>query len=88
MRRAWGAASDPRFSRQFSAAQGRVREDFSGWIHASISASMTVVFPVLRHRPVTTFNADAEGVTTYDILKRLIDAIPLPQEASAKAVRA
>jgi hypothetical protein len=38
---------------------------------------------------VTTFNADAEGVTTDDIISRLIKAVPLPQEeAAARARRA
>ena len=44
---------------------------------------------MLRHRIVTTFNADAEGVTTDDIIGKLIKAVPLPQEeAAAKVVRA
>jgi MoxR-like ATPase len=48
-----------------------------------------VAFPVLRHRLVTTFNADSEGVTTDDIIRRLIQAVPLPQEeAVAKVKRA
>jgi MoxR-like ATPase len=42
-----------------------------------------VAFPVLRHRLVTTFNADAEGITRDQIIKRLIETIPLPQEEAA-----
>ena len=42
---------------------------------------------MLRHRLVTTFNADAEGITTDDIIKRLIKAIPLPQEEAAAKVK-
>ena len=48
-----------------------------------------VAYPVLRHRLVTTFNADAEGVTTDDIVTRLLQAVPTPlEEAAAKAKRA
>jgi MoxR-like ATPase len=42
---------------------------------------------VLRHRLVTTFNADAEGVTTDDIIARLIKEVPLPQEAAAAKLK-
>src|SRR5207248_2305803 len=44
-------------------------------------------YPVLRHRIVTTFTADAEGITTDMIVRDLIDAIPLPQEEAAARVR-
>ncbi len=44
--------------------------------------------PVLRHRLVTTFHADAEGITTDDVIKKLIDHVPLPQEKAAAKVRA
>ncbi len=35
-----------------------------------------VALPVLRHRLRTNFNADAEGVTTDDLIRRLIDSLP------------
>ena len=38
---------------------------------------------------MTTFNADAEGVTTDDIIRRLIKEVPVPlQEAAAQLKRA
>ena len=38
---------------------------------------------------MTTFNADAEGVTTDDIIRKLLQSIPLPlEEAAAKVKRA
>jgi MoxR-like ATPase len=47
-----------------------------------------VAYPVLRHRIVTTFNADAEGISRDQIVKRLLDDVPLPQdEAVAVAKR-
>jgi hypothetical protein len=36
---------------------------------------------------VTTFNADAEGITTDDIIDKLIQTIPLPQEEQVAKVR-
>ncbi|HEY1065442.1 MAG TPA: AAA family ATPase, partial [Pirellulales bacterium] len=35
-----------------------------------------VAFPVLRHRIITNFNAEAEGIKPDDVVRRLIDALP------------
>ena len=37
-----------------------------------------VAMPVLRHRVSTNFQAQAEGMTTEDIIQKLIDEIPEP----------
>jgi MoxR-like ATPase len=81
----WGAG--PRAS-QYLILGGKARAILHGRLHVTTDDIRAVAFPVLRHRLVTTFNADAEGVTTDDIIKRLIEAIPLPQETAAKAMRA
>jgi hypothetical protein len=36
---------------------------------------------------VTTFNADAEGITTDQIVDRLLKAITLPQQEAAATVK-
>jgi MoxR-like ATPase len=83
---AWGAG--PRAS-QYMILGGKARAILHGRLHVTTEDIKEVAYPVLRHRLVTTFNADAEGVTTDDIIDRLIRAIPLPQEeAAAKARRA
>ena len=46
-----------------------------------------VAYPVLRHRLMTTFNADAEGITTDELIRRLISAVPPPQEEAAARAR-
>jgi MoxR-like ATPase len=82
----WGAG--PRAS-QYLILGGKARAILHGRLHVTTDDIKEVAFPVLRHRLVTTFTADAEGVTTDDIIRRLIQAIPLPQEgAAAKARRA
>ena len=35
-----------------------------------------MALPVLRHRIITNFNAEAEGVKPDDVVRRLIDMIP------------
>jgi len=34
-----------------------------------------VADPVLRHRVMTTFTAESEGVTSRDVAKRLLDEL-------------
>jgi len=41
-----------------------------------------VAYPVLRHRVLTTFNAEAAGVTSDDIIRMLIEQ----QRTPAKGV--
>jgi MoxR-like ATPase len=81
---AWGAG--PRAS-QYLILGGKARAILHGRLHVTTDDIKEVAYPVLRHRLVTTFNADAEGVTTDDIIDRLIRAVPLPQEEAAAKVK-
>jgi MoxR-like ATPase len=81
---AWGAG--PRAC-QYLILGGKARALLRGRLHVTTEDIQAVSFPVLRHRLVTTFNADAEGVTTDDVVKKLLAAIPLPQEEAAAKVR-
>ncbi len=81
---AWGAG--PRAS-QYLILGGKARAILHGRLHVTTEDIRAVAYPVLRHRLVTTFNADAEGVTADAIIGRLIDAIPLPQEEAAARVK-
>jgi MoxR-like ATPase len=81
---AWGAG--PRAS-QYLILGGKARAILHGRLHVTTDDIRAVASPVLRHRLVTTFNADAEGVTPDEIIRKLIHAIPLPQEAAAAKVR-
>lgn len=82
----WGAG--PRAC-QYLILGGKARAILHGRLHVTTDDIRAVAYPVLRHRLVTTFNADAEGITTDNIVERLIHAVPLPQEqAAAKARRA
>jgi MoxR-like ATPase len=81
---AWGAG--PRAS-QYLILGGKARAILHGRLHVTTEDIKEVAYPVLRHRLVTTFNADAEGVTTDDVIGRLIKAVPLPQMEAAAQVR-
>jgi MoxR-like ATPase len=81
---AWGAG--PRAS-QYLILGGKARAILHGRLHVTTDDIKAVAYPVLRHRIVTTFHADAEGVTTDNIIGRLLQAIPLPQEEAAAKVK-
>jgi MoxR-like ATPase len=80
----WGAG--PRAC-QYLILGGKARAILHGRLHVTTDDIRAVAFPVLRHRLVTTFNADAEGITRDDIVRKLIQVIPLPQEEGAAKVK-
>jgi MoxR-like ATPase len=80
----WGAG--PRAC-QYMILGGKARAILHGRLHVTTDDIRSVAYPVLRHRLVTTFNADAEGITTDHIIEKLIQAVPLPQEKAAAKVR-
>jgi len=81
---AWGAG--PRAS-QYLILGGKARAILHGRLHVTTEDIRDVAYPVLRHRLMTTFNADAEGISTDDVIKRLIDVVPSPHEEAAARVR-
>ncbi len=86
----WGAG--PRAC-QYLILGGKVRAVLHGRFHVSTEDIQAVAKPVLRHRIVTNFNADAEGYTTDKIVEKLIELIPahessvMTNPATAKAVQ-
>ena len=72
----WGAG--PRAS-QYLIIAGKARALLKGRYHVSTEDIRQVALPVLRHRIVTNFNAEAEGIKSDTIVKRLIDSIPRQQ---------
>jgi MoxR-like ATPase len=81
---AWGAG--PRAS-QYLILGGKAKAVLHGRLHVTTEDIREVAFPVLRHRLMTTFNADAEGITTDELIRRLINSVPPPQEEAAARVR-
>ena len=75
----WGAG--PRAS-QYLVLGAKARAILQGRYYVSQEDIRAVALPVLRHRIKTNFNADAEGVSTDDIVRRLIDFVPRVLEDS------
>jgi len=76
----WGAG--PRAGQSLILA-AKARAVLQGRYHAGIADVRHVAKPVLRHRVVTTFHAEAEGVDPDKIVDHLIEAVPAPSERAA-----
>jgi MoxR-like ATPase len=63
---------------------GKVRALLHGRYHVSIADIEALAAPVLRHRIVLTFNAEAEGVTVDSLAGRLLETAK--KAAPAKAI--
>jgi len=69
----WGAG--PRAS-QYLVLGGKARAVLDGRYYVSCEDVRSVAHPVLRHRVITNFNAEAEGVTPDGLVDRLMEAVP------------
>jgi MoxR-like ATPase len=77
----WGAG--PRAS-QFLILGAKARAVLHGRFYVSCEDVRAVAAPVLRHRIITNFNAEAEGIKPDDIVRMLTEMIPRdPQEKTA-----
>jgi MoxR-like ATPase len=77
----WGAG--PRAS-QYLVLGAKARAVLYGRFYAGIDDVRAVALPVLRHRIVTNFNAEAEGVKSDEIIRRLIDTVDQQDSAATK----
>jgi len=75
----WGAG--PRAS-QYLVLAAKARAVLQGRPYVSCEDVRAVAAPVLRHRILTNFNAEADGIRSDDIVRRLIEAVP--REAAEK----
>ncbi|MBN1165470.1 MAG: MoxR family ATPase [Candidatus Krumholzibacteriota bacterium] len=68
----WGAG--PRAG-QYLILGAKTRAVMLGRTTPDIEDIRAVAWPVLRHRLVTNFHAEADGITTEDLVQRLLDAV-------------
>jgi MoxR-like ATPase len=64
---------------QYLVLGGKARALTSGRYHVSFEDIRALAHPVLRHRIITNFHAQSEGVTTDQITDRLLEVVPLPR---------
>ncbi len=70
----WGAG--PRASQNLVLA-GKARAILKGRYCVATEDVRAVAYPVLRHRILTNFNAEADGVGSDEIIRQLIEAVPV-----------
>ena len=68
----WGAG--PR-AVQYLILGAKARAALTGSYMVRLEDVMDVAQPVLTHRVLTTFNAESEGISSSDIVRRLVDEL-------------
>lgn len=72
----WGAGLR---ASQYLILGAKARALLNGRGHVSCDDIRVLAHPVLRHRILTNFYAEAEKITSEDIVDRLLEAVPAPQ---------
>ncbi len=70
---------------QFLILAAKARAVLEGRIHVSCNDVRKAAMPVLRHRILTNFSADSEGISSPDIVNRLLDEVKEPGEETYEA---
>lgn len=78
----WGAGPRAGISLVMAA---KARAVLQGRFHATTTDVRHVATAVLRHRLVTTFNADAAGIRRDEIIRKLLEHVKPPQNASSSS---
>jgi MoxR-like ATPase len=72
----WGAS--PRAG-QYLVLGGKARALLNGRFNVSIEDIQALAYPVMRHRILTNFHAESQKITTDEIIRRLLEAVPTPK---------
>jgi MoxR-like ATPase len=80
----WGAG--PR-AVQFLVLGGKARALLNGRTHVSVEDIQALSKPVLRHRMVVTFAAESDGISTDDVINRLVAETPTSEDELTRDAR-
>jgi MoxR-like ATPase len=72
----WGAS--PRAA-QYLMLAGKARALLHGRFNVSIEDVQALAYPVMRHRILTNFHAESQRIKTEEIIRRLLEAVPVPK---------
>lgn len=64
---------------QFLILGGKARALMNGRYNVSVDDIQKLCFPVFRHRILTNFHAESEGITSDHIIQKLLEAVPVPK---------
>jgi MoxR-like ATPase len=51
----------------------------NGRYNVAVEDIQKLIYPVFRHRILTNFHAESEGITSEDVIKHLLESVPVPQ---------
>jgi MoxR-like ATPase len=71
----WGAGTR---AAQFLVLGAKARALLKDRAHVSVEDIQTLAGPILRHRILLNYRAEAEGVTVESVIKRLLDTVKAP----------
>jgi MoxR-like ATPase len=80
----WGAG--PR-AVQYLILGGKARALLQGRFHVQVEDIQGLAKSVLRHRMVVNFAAESDGVTSDDVIQRIIDATPTTEDELTRDAR-
>jgi MoxR-like ATPase len=60
---------------QFLALAAKARALMQGRYHVTTDDLRALAMPVLRHRVLTTYQAESDGLSTDDVLRQVIDSV-------------
>ena len=63
---------------QFLILGSKARALVHGRYNVSVEDIQTLAYPVFRHRILTNFHAESEGITSEEIIRRLLQHVPVP----------
>jgi MoxR-like ATPase len=72
----WGASLR---ASQYLVLGAKARALLNGRFNASIEDIQALAYPVMRHRILTNFHAESQRVTRDEIIRRLLEAVPVPK---------
>jgi MoxR-like ATPase len=64
---------------QYLVLGGKARALTNGRYHVSFEDIRGLAHPVLRHRVLTNFHAQSEGITSDTLIDQLLEAVPVPR---------
>jgi MoxR-like ATPase len=74
----WGAGTR---AGQFLVLGAKARALLKGRAHVTVEDVRTLAYPVLRHRVLLNYRAEAEGVRVDDVTRRLLETVKPPVTA-------
>jgi len=75
----WAAFGASVRAAQYLVLGAKARALTSGRYHVSFDDIRALAHPVMRHRVLTNFHAQSEGITSDALVDRLLETVPVPR---------